>query len=243
MAAGSSALGHSNASSILGFGIPDSRGSSVLGSITGSVTGSDRHSFTPAPTSLTSVQQEIISLLQIPLHLANRDDHNLRFAYAKYKACLQALRNYQDLVDSGTWTGSSLIQYDIIRLFVSKSFWHSHYVKTFSKLSSFPDMKEWLENTDDLDDEKVWGIKKGSYSFIDLMNIVLPPKLSEKLQEKEDQKQKKKDDKKDVASGSRKILGSGKGASGSKKSASGSGKRKASSGNSPAKNKKKKKQL
>lgn len=216
MTVGSSTLGNSNASSVPGSGV-----SSVLGS----TVGSDRRSFTPVPLALTSFQQEIISHLDIPLHLVNREDHSLRFAYAKYKACLEALHTYQEMSTAGTWTGSSLVQYDVIHLFASKSFWHSHYARGFSQLSNFPDIREWLESTDNLDDEKVWGVRKGSYAFADLLEIVWKPKLSGKKKGNESKK-------------SRKVAG----ASGSGKS-SGSGKRKVSGGNSPAKTKKKRNQL
>ncbi|KAF8232276.1 hypothetical protein L208DRAFT_1273084, partial [Tricholoma matsutake] len=58
---------------------------------------------------------------------------------------------------------------DIIQLFVSKSFFHSHYKKFFSKVLNYPDLVDWLEgNPGAPSDEDLWGEKKASYMFKDL---------------------------------------------------------------------------
>ena len=49
----------------------------------------------------------------------------------------------------GSWTGEKLTAVDLIQLFVSKSFWHSHYKPLFSKVSNSPDMVAWLEGDAD----------------------------------------------------------------------------------------------
>ncbi|KAF8218558.1 hypothetical protein L208DRAFT_1350247, partial [Tricholoma matsutake] len=58
---------------------------------------------------------------------------------------------------------------DIIQLFISKSFFHSHYKKFFSKVSNYPDLVDWLEGDPGApSDEDLWGEKKASYMFKDL---------------------------------------------------------------------------
>jgi hypothetical protein len=58
---------------------------------------------------------------------------------------------------------------DLIQLFVSKSFWHSHYKPLFAKVSAYPDMVRWLEGAKDrLSNEVLWGYEKSSYHFRDL---------------------------------------------------------------------------
>jgi len=59
---------------------------------------------------------------------------------------------------------------DLIELFVSKSFWHSHFKPVFSKVSDYLLMVEWLENEleDSVSNQEVWGEEKSSYNFKDL---------------------------------------------------------------------------
>lgn len=111
----------------------------------------------------------ILSQLGISAHMADRNDRGLHVAYEKYKAYLEACREYERKVADGSWSGRKLTGTDLIELFVSKSFMHSHYKPLFSKLSNHPDMIKWLENDNDRSsDEVLWGFKKGSYQFKDL---------------------------------------------------------------------------
>ncbi|KAF8232870.1 hypothetical protein L208DRAFT_1269823, partial [Tricholoma matsutake] len=58
---------------------------------------------------------------------------------------------------------------DIISLFVSKSFFHSHYKHYFSKVAEYEEMVAWLdEKEDQLSDVEVWGVGKAVYTFTDL---------------------------------------------------------------------------
>ncbi|KAF8218414.1 hypothetical protein L208DRAFT_1351677 [Tricholoma matsutake] len=67
------------------------------------------------------------------------------------------------------WVGDKLTGADIIQLFVLKSFFHSHYKKSFSKVLNYPDLVDWLEgNPGAPSDEDLWGEKKASYTFKDL---------------------------------------------------------------------------
>ena len=121
------------------------------------------------PSGDDSFAAGILSQLGIPSHMADHNDRGLHVAYEKYKAYLEACRVYERKVAEGSWTGGKLTGADLIQLFVSKSFWHSHYKPLFSKVSNHPDMIKWLENEKDRpSDEVLWGYEKGSYHFKDL---------------------------------------------------------------------------
>jgi hypothetical protein len=123
----------------------------------------------PTPSGGNSFAAGILSRLGLPIHMADRNDRGLHVAYEKYKAYLEACHVYEREVADGSWTGGKLTGADLIQLFVSKSFWHSHYKPLFSKVSNHPDMLKWLEGDDDkLSDEALWGYKKASYQFKDL---------------------------------------------------------------------------
>jgi hypothetical protein len=77
-------------------------------------------------------------------------------------------------------------------LFVSKSFFHSHYRRFFSKVAEYPEMVAWLENSEDqLDDVDLWGLEKTLYVFKDL-DVWLQNGGSLEKEEKEEEKKKKK---------------------------------------------------
>ena len=155
------------------------------------------HSDTPAPSdsittaSLNLFKEQILSQLGIAFHLANCSDHSLHIAYQKYKAYLEACHTYEMKVADGSWIGNKLTAVDLIQLFVSKSFWHSHYKKLFSKVANYPDMVAWLENGSDRPaDIIVWGVEKSVYYFKDLEAF-----LEQKERKKGKGKLKAKDEK------------------------------------------------
>ena len=123
----------------------------------------------PTASGDDSFAEGIFSQLGIPMHMADRNDRGLHVAYEKYKAYLEACRVYERKVADGSWAGRKLTSAELIQLFVSKLFWHSHYKPLFSKVSNHPDMIKWLEGDNDrLSDEVLWGFKKGTYQFKDL---------------------------------------------------------------------------
>jgi len=155
------------------------------------------HSNTPAPSdsittaSLDPFKEQILSQLGIAFHLADHSDHSLHIAYQKYKAYLEACHTYEMKVADGSWIGNKLTAVDLIQLFVSKSFWHSHYKKLFSKVANYPDMVAWLENGSDRPaDTTVWGVEKSVYYFKDLEAF-----LEQKERKKGKGKLKAKDEK------------------------------------------------
>ena len=128
----------------------------------------------------------------IPSHLADRSDHSLQIAYKKYKAYLEACHVNERMVGDGQWTGNKLSAVDLIELFVSKSFWHSHVKKCFSQVSNHPLMVEWLENeVDGPSNLDFWGVEKPSYTFKDLKGY-----LEQAKEKGKGKKDKKKDHKK-----------------------------------------------
>ena len=124
---------------------------------------------TPAASALAS-KEAILALLGIPTHLCDRSDHSLHVSYQKYKAHLEASHTYDRMIADGSWTGKKLFAVDFIELFVSKSFWHSHVKKYFSRVANHPLLVAWLENIpeDRPSDLEVWGMEKSSYTFKDL---------------------------------------------------------------------------
>ena|ERR1700683_2031639 len=127
----------------------------------------------PVPTSTSeavdSFKSQLISLLGIPAHLvAGSRDVSLPVAYQKFKAFLLACHALEGMVGKGTWTIRKPTRTDLIELFVSKSFYHSHYRPNFTKVADYPEMVQWLEGPSDLVAVDVWGVQKESYSFSDL---------------------------------------------------------------------------
>ena len=91
------------------------------------------------------------------------------------------------MLSDRVWTRNRLTAIDLVELFVSKPFWHSHVKKYCSQVSNHPLIVEWLENEEDID---VWGIEKSNYTFKDLIGYLEQAK--EKGKEKEKSKKKSK---------------------------------------------------
>ena len=146
-------------------------------------------------------EKELISLLNIPEHLAQRHQNpGLKLNYAKYKACVQAQDTLSQKFRNGTWPASvkKPINSDIILLFASKSYWHSYMVKAFHDISHHAILQQWLEGGDDApEDAEVWGTTQTTYNFIDL----------QKEKERRNSKGKAKDDNKSAESKKKKKAG------------------------------------
>src|SRR5882757_4431682 len=168
--------------------------------------------------SLDPFKEQILSQLGIAFHLADHSNHSLHIAYQKYKAYLEACHTYEMKVADGSWIGNKLTAVDLIQLFVSKSFWHSHYKKLFSKVANYPDMVAWLENGSDRPaDIIVWGVEKSVYYFKDLEAFLeqkerkkgkgkLKAKNEKRGDEGSSKKSKKKKDEGQKKSGSKKQV-------------------------------------
>ncbi|KAF8237576.1 hypothetical protein L208DRAFT_1213568, partial [Tricholoma matsutake] len=105
-------------------------------------------------------KQQLITILGIPSSLAGTGDVSLQIAYQKYKAFLTVFQTYEEMVKAKTWTIQQPTKTNIIELFVSKSFFHSHYKCYFPKVAEHDEMVLWLsEDEDRLCDVDLWGIK------------------------------------------------------------------------------------
>ena len=111
---------------------------------------------------------EIICILNIPVHLAGSADVSLQVAYQKYKAFLVASHTLDNMLGNGTWLIKRPTRTDLIEVFVSKSFFHSHYRRYFTQVADYPKMMAWLEGQSESEDVEVWGVKKVAYTFSDL---------------------------------------------------------------------------
>jgi hypothetical protein len=166
---------------------------------------------TPASTSegLTSVladmslnlfKKDLMTHFDIPFNLADHKDSSLYFAYQKYKTFLQANQTLAELCSSEEWAGKKPSVTDLIEIFQSKSMWHSHHSKAFSRVSDYPEMVSWLEKKKDVASNiEVWGYEKALYNFKDLF-AYLDGKLKEEDRSKFKGKAKAKNESK---SGSR----------------------------------------
>jgi len=115
-----------------------------------------------------SFKSQIVRLLNIPVHLVGSGDVSLPVAYQKYMAYLVACGTLDAMVANGLWTIRRPTRTDLIEVFVSKSFFHSHYRRHFPKVADYPEMVAWLEGEPGSVDVDVWGAKKANYSFVDL---------------------------------------------------------------------------
>ena len=58
-----------------------------------------------------------------------------------------------------SWIGKKPSKMELVEIFVSKSFFHSHYKRLFSKVVEYPDIVEWLEcKGEQGSDVEVWGV-------------------------------------------------------------------------------------
>ena len=59
---------------------------------------------------------------------------------------------------------------ELVEIFLSKLFWHSHVVKPFAIVARYPQMVAWLEREDGdcPSDFKVWHLQKSEYGFKEL---------------------------------------------------------------------------
>jgi hypothetical protein len=124
---------------------------------------------TASTSAVDPFKSQLISLLGIAAHLvAGSRDVSLPLAYQKFKAFLLACHTFEDMVGKRTWTIQKPTRTDLIELFVSKSFYHSHYKPHFTKVADYPEMVKWLKGGSDLVAVDVWGVQRESYSFSDL---------------------------------------------------------------------------
>ena len=133
---------------------------------------------------ITKDTDEILIQLGISTLLADRSNRSLQMAYQKYKAYLEATNTYERMLADKSWTGARLTSENLINLFISKSFFHSHYKTYLAKVSNHQLLVDWLVNEPDEwpSNIEVWGVEKPSYNWQD---------LKEYLEDKEKKKRRK----------------------------------------------------
>jgi len=141
-------------------------------------TGSARHSSTPGPstqpTPTSSYKQELATLFGVSAVMMDQADMSLHRCYERFLAAQDVIKKAQDMWEAQTWPYPKRgLEKDLVEIFVSKSVWFASYKKTFPFLSKYPEMKLWLEKSPDAEvDVDVWGFKKESYSFSDLIGYI-----------------------------------------------------------------------
>jgi hypothetical protein len=109
--------------------------------------------------------------LNIDSGLSDRDNKGLVWCYKKYKAFNAAVQLMDQLVMQGKWPlPKKPSQTELVEVFMSKSYWHSHVVKPFGVIARYPQMVAWLEreDSDSPDDFEVWHLQKSEYGFKEL---------------------------------------------------------------------------
>ena len=138
-------------------------------------------------------------------HLTDTTNKSLRYAYAKYKAVLEAIQLYNKIVTESGWPEEyqKVTITEIQQIFVSKSVWHAQYILCFQDISKHEEMVIWLEDdgSENDNDEDLWGYKKMIYHFSDLKEW-----LEERKKGKGKEKQKQKDRKKKEENARKKVV-------------------------------------
>ena len=120
-------------------------------------------------TNLHHIQ--LMNLLEIDPELSDRSKKGLVWCYKKYKAFNAAVQTMDQLSKQGKWPLAKKPSHtELVEIFLSKSFWHSHVVKPFAIVARYPQMVAWLEREDgdDPSDFEVWHLQKSEYGFKEL---------------------------------------------------------------------------
>jgi hypothetical protein len=112
---------------------------------------------------------QLMELLSIDSELSDRSKKGLRWSYKKYKAFNAAVQTVDQIVNQGKWPLAKKPGHtELVEIFMSKSYWHSHVAKPFGTVARYPQMVAWLEEEDDLTDFGVWHVQKSEYGFKEL---------------------------------------------------------------------------
>jgi hypothetical protein len=132
----------------------------------------------PVHFAAGSIRDLIATTLKIPEHLIDRKKGgDIRVAYAKYVALVEALDNLSIMSASGAWKHNNTND-DVIEVFVAKSVYFRNHAKVFSLLDHYPPMVQWLLDAAGAPaDSVVWGNEKHSF---DSLYKILTAKQNEK---------------------------------------------------------------
>ena len=128
---------------------------------------------TTVTTTTNSYHLQLVKLLTIDLELTDRDHKGLRWNYRKFTAYHAACKSLDMLFSDGKWPSSVKrpSQTELVDVFMSRSYWHSHVSKLLIQVSRYPLMVGWLERGDSDDepsDFDVWHQTKPVYTFKEL---------------------------------------------------------------------------
>jgi hypothetical protein len=103
--------------------------------------------------------------------LTQEGNHDIRFNYQKFVACHKAIGLWNSKKSKGEISTSATTQLAIVTLFFGKTNWYN-VKETFSTVSNYPKMVQWLTQNEDslevLSDTEIWGVKKLKYTMKDL---------------------------------------------------------------------------
>jgi len=162
--------------SLLADGIESKESMSASASVFGSTrAGSSKQAHSAAADSgndeLSATQSLIVNALGLTRSFAQHERGDIRLAYAKYMAILDAVKQLKGMKTGGTWTAKLPTLQEVSGIFVSRSAFFNNHHKIFPMVPLFPEMKKWLEDGDDApEDVKVWGNAK--HTFGNLENIL-----------------------------------------------------------------------
>lgn len=137
---------------------------------------SSSHDCDLAPTSAVGATTnlhhlQLMKILEIDHELSDRGKKGLVWCYKKYKAFNAAVQLMEQLVKQGKWPLARKPNHtELVEIFMSKSYWHSHVAKPFGIIARYPQMVAWLECEDDdkPSDFEVWHQQKAEYGFKEL---------------------------------------------------------------------------
>jgi hypothetical protein len=112
-----------------------------------------------------------MKILGIDHELSDRGKKGLAWYYKKYKAHGAAVQLMDQMHAQGTWPlPKKPSNAELVEIFLSKSYWHSHVAKGFANISRYPEMVQWLEreDTDHPSDLDVWHVQRSDYGFREL---------------------------------------------------------------------------
>jgi hypothetical protein len=112
-----------------------------------------------------------MKVLEIDPELSDRSHKGLIWCYKKYKAINAAVQTMDQLIKQGKWPLAKKPSHtELVEIFLSKSYWHSHVAKPFAIVARYPQMVAWLEREDggSPSDFEVWHLQKSEYGFKEL---------------------------------------------------------------------------
>jgi hypothetical protein len=124
----------------------------------------------------TALCNRLVEELGVDIYFPDRNKSGIRFCWGRYLEITKAIEVAHGILEAGNWPSElpSFSEILIVEVFISKSAWHNH-KNQFSQVQKyFPDMMEWLglEDSDELEDRKVWGDFREKYSLEDLKEFL-----------------------------------------------------------------------